>query len=122
MEKRDLNEAIAATLDHRLSEVIRLPDNAALVEAARTSYRAGWDEAADVSGNNLETHPADRRLRISDKRLEAGLARLPRSRVPAPGKTAAFHQQPGLPLPDQELPQTVPTTKPGDHRTSLSRI
>ena len=77
MEERDLNEAMEAALERRLPEVVRLPDNSALRETAEAAYRAGWAEAADVSGNNLETHPADRNPRISEKRMEAVLARLP---------------------------------------------
>ena len=83
MEERDLNEAMEAALERRLPEVVRLPDNSALRETAEAAYRAGWAEAADVSGNvsrnNLETHPADRNPRISEKRMEAVLARLPKT-------------------------------------------
>ena len=79
MEERDLNEDMEAALERRLPEVVRLPDNSALRETAEAAYRAGWAEAADVSGNNLETHPADRNPRISEKRMEAVLARLPKT-------------------------------------------
>ena len=79
METQDMKEAMASALDHRLSEVVRLPEISALTEPARMAYRAGWDEAADVSGNNPDTHPADRRLGISDKRMDAILAQLPKT-------------------------------------------
>ena len=79
METQEVREAMASALDHRLSEAVRLPEISALVEPARIAYRAGWDEAVEISGNNPDTHPADRRLAISDKRMDAILARLPKT-------------------------------------------
>ena len=75
----DRSGAMAAALEKRLSEAVWLPDNSALREPARMAYRAGWAQAILVSENAPGTHPADRRTRIPDRRMETVLARIPKT-------------------------------------------
>ena len=66
-------------LEERLRTKIRLPAISALAQPAALAYRAGWEQAADVSRNNPNTHTADRSQSISDTRMDSVLRALPKT-------------------------------------------
>ena len=70
---------LAEILEERLRTKIRLPEISALAQPAALAYRAGWEQAADVSRNNPNTHTADRSQTMPDTRMKNVLKALPKT-------------------------------------------